>query len=204
VIECAALTGVSLPSKISLHAITGVRAKGFQTMKVYVSVGDAVAVALLDSGSSHNFIDIDMARRAGITIRPSSGLSVAVANRERIASLGKTTAQTVFIGGEPFHIDLYALPLGEYDMVLGIQSLATLGPVLWDFAKHTMAFARHGKRVFWRGINTTQGPATGTLTGRSEAALLEALMEEFTSLFTEPQGLPPPRHHSHRIRTVSA
>jgi hypothetical protein len=140
VIECAALTGVPSPPEISLHVITGVCAKGFQTMKVYISVGDTVAVALLDSGSSHNFIDIDMARRAGIAIRPSSGLSVAATNGERIASPGKTTAQTMFIGGEAFHIDLYALPLGEYDMVMGIQWLATLGLVLWDFAKHTMAF----------------------------------------------------------------
>jgi putative ubiquitin-RnfH superfamily antitoxin RatB of RatAB toxin-antitoxin module len=196
VIECAALTCVPSPPEISLHAITGVRAKGFQTMKVYVSMGDTVAVALLDSGSSHNFIDIDMACRVGIMIRPSSGLSVAVANGERFASPGKTTAQTVFIGGEAFHINLYALPLGEYDMVLGIQWLTTLGPVLWDFAKHKMAFARHGKRVLWRGIDTTQGLATATLTGRSEAALLE----EFASLFMEPQGLPPPGHLSHRIR----
>jgi len=27
-------------------------------MKVHVRVGDAVAVALLDSGSSHNYIDV--------------------------------------------------------------------------------------------------------------------------------------------------
>jgi hypothetical protein len=35
-------------------------------MKVFVSVGDAMAVALLDTGSSHNFIDIGMAHRVGL------------------------------------------------------------------------------------------------------------------------------------------
>jgi hypothetical protein len=91
-IECSALSGALDALGISLHAITGVRAKGYQTMKVYVSVGDAVVVALLDSGSSHNFIDVDMARCAGVAIRPRAGLSVAVANGDMIMSPGKIKA----------------------------------------------------------------------------------------------------------------
>jgi hypothetical protein len=91
-IECAAVTGHADTPGISLHAITGLRAREFQTMKVYVSIGDAVAVALLDSGSSHNFIDVDMARRAGVHLQPSAGLSVSVANGDRIASPGKAPA----------------------------------------------------------------------------------------------------------------
>ena len=34
--------------------------------------------------------------------------------------LDGTTGQSVRIGGEAFDIDLYALTLGEYDMVLGV------------------------------------------------------------------------------------
>jgi hypothetical protein len=79
-------------------------------MKVYVSIGEAMAVALLDSGSSHSFIDVDMARRVVVRLQPSAGLSVSVANGAHIASLGKALAQTVLIGWEPFDIDLYALP----------------------------------------------------------------------------------------------
>jgi len=112
-----------------------------------VRVSDAVAVALLDSGSSHNYIDVQMAQRAGVRLTAHTGLSVAVANGDRIVSPGCALAQNVRIGGEAFDIDLYALPLGEYDMVLGVQWLGTLGPILWDFAKHTMAFKRSGKRV---------------------------------------------------------
>jgi hypothetical protein len=98
-IECAALSGALVEPGISLHAITGVRAQGFQTMKVYVSIGDAVAVALLDSGSSHNFVDVEMAQRAGITLRRGAGLSVAVANGDRVASPGKSLDQKIHIGG---------------------------------------------------------------------------------------------------------
>jgi hypothetical protein len=103
-----------------LHAVTGVRAKGIQTMKVFVSIGGAVAVALLDSGSSHNFIDVDMARRAGVPLQPGTGLSVTVVNSDRIPSPGSATDQVVHIDGEAFHVDVHALPLDEYDMVLGV------------------------------------------------------------------------------------
>jgi hypothetical protein len=89
-------------------------------MKVFVSVGDAVAVALLDNGSSHNFIDIGMARCTGLRLRERRNFSVAVANGDCVTSKGKTPAQTVHIGGEAFVLDLYALPLGNYDIVLSV------------------------------------------------------------------------------------
>jgi hypothetical protein len=121
-IECAALSGALEVSGVSLHTVTGVRAKGVQTMKIFVSIGGAVAVTLLDSGSSHNFIDIDMAQRVGIPLQPSNGLSVAVANGDQIPSPGRATEQVVHIGGEASSVDVHALPLGEYDMVLASSS----------------------------------------------------------------------------------
>jgi hypothetical protein len=121
-----------------------------------------------------------------------------VANGDRVTSKGKALAQTVHIGGEAFALDLYALPLGDYDMVLGVQWLGTLGPVLWDFARRTVAFQRGDRRILWRGVDPTPGPSLAQLT--AGGVLLDALLEEFAGLFAEPQGLPPPRRFSHRIR----
>jgi hypothetical protein len=105
-IECSSLTlGVEVPG-ISLHAITGVRAKGFHMMKVFASVGDVVAIALLETSSSHNFIDVNVARRAGLRLRERANISVAVANGDRVASTGKAIGQTVHIGGEAFVLDM--------------------------------------------------------------------------------------------------
>jgi hypothetical protein len=84
-------------------------------------------------------------------------------------------------------------------MVLGVQWLSTLGPILWDFAKHTMAFMRAGKRVLWRGVDTTPGPSSAALLD-SSGDLLDAVLDEFAGLFTTPQGLPPHRHLCHCIR----
>jgi hypothetical protein len=84
-------------------------------------------------------------------------------------------------------------------MVLGVQWLGTLGPLLWDFARQTLTFERTGKKTSLRGIDATPGPSIASLTA-SGGHLLEALLDEFVTLFAEPQGLPPRRHICHRIR----
>ena len=116
----AAISATDDAPGISLHAISGVRARGCQTMKVRISIAGVTGVALLDSGSSHNFIDVNMAQRAGVRLIPCPNLSVTVANGDRVASPGKALAQSFHIGNEAFDIDFYALPLGAYDMVLGV------------------------------------------------------------------------------------
>lgn len=39
---------------------------------------------------------------------------------------------------------MYALPLGGYDVVLGVQWLHTLGPILSDFLELCMKFTIEG------------------------------------------------------------
>ncbi|WVZ83529.1 hypothetical protein U9M48_030666 [Paspalum notatum var. saurae] len=46
---------------ISLHALTGIRATTYHTMKIWVEVGSKRLTALLDSGSTHNFINPEVA-----------------------------------------------------------------------------------------------------------------------------------------------
>ena len=41
--------------------------------------------------------------------------------------------------------DMFSLPLGGCDVVLGAQWLRTLGPILWYFAEICMQFLVNGK-----------------------------------------------------------
>ena len=69
-------------------------------------------------------------------------MKVRVANGERVPCLGVLARATFRIDGEAFRANVCALPLAGYDIVLGTQWLATLGPILWDFGALTMSF-RH-------------------------------------------------------------
>jgi hypothetical protein len=44
------------------------------------------------------------------------------------------------IDGKSFTTNFFALPLAGYDVVLGTEWLASLGPILWDFGALTMSF----------------------------------------------------------------
>jgi hypothetical protein len=116
-------------------------------MHVHVHIAGTLLVALLDMGSTHNFIDTDTATHAGLALLGSSGMQVAVANDDRVTSPGCCRDLSVSIGNEQFIIDCYGLSIGSYDMVLGVQWLKSLGPVLWDFASRTIAFMRNGHHV---------------------------------------------------------
>lgn len=137
--------------------------------------------------------------RAGVSLQQCAGISVAVANGDKVISLGRCPRQRVTIGKEAFDIDFYALPLGGFDLVLGVQWLDTLGPSLWNFSGQTLSFAHGGKLVTWTGVDASYKPSVASLVS-SYGDFLKALLAEFAILFQEPQSLPPQRHLCHRIR----
>lgn len=135
---------------ISLHAIAGIRTS--ETMKVLITMGGATLHALLDSGSTHNFIAEDSVAATGLLPQRRDSLSVTVANGDRVPCVGMFRSATFAIEQEHFTADFYVLPLAGYDIVLGTQWLATLGPILWDFGQLSMSFWRGTQPVCWRGI----------------------------------------------------
>lgn len=119
----------------SLHTLTGIHPRSERSMQIYVFINGTTLRALLDSGSTHNFVDSEAASRAGIVFVAQHSLRVAVANGDRVESSGCCRNLKISIADEDFVIDCYELALGSYEMVLGVQWLASLGPILWDLEK---------------------------------------------------------------------
>jgi hypothetical protein len=63
----------------------------------------------------------------------------------------------ISIGSERFVIDMFIIPLGGCEMVLGCQWLRTLEPILWDFERLAMSFWRSDHRVQWVGLDAGFG-----------------------------------------------
>jgi hypothetical protein len=174
---------------ISISALTGIHPRKGRTMQVFVTIYGTVLRALLDSGSTHNFMDSKAAMRVGIVFSGHVGLSVAVANGDRVASTGSCTNLKIFIASDAFTIDCYGLSLGSYDMVLGVQWLESLGPVLWDFKNRTLSFERNGRTVHWSASAPPKplGPAIAAASGD----VMGELLLRFAPLFAEPTGCLP-------------
>lgn len=98
------------------------------------------AIILIDLGSTHNFMDTKLA--AALRIQPlgQDGIKVKIANRQEVASPGKSREVEVKMQGYLFRTEFLILPLAGCDAVLGIQWLQTLGPILWDYTKLEMRF----------------------------------------------------------------
>ena len=105
----------------------------YTTMRVRGTQGKKNLYILLDSGSTHNFIDTKIAEILGVCGKVSN-------------------LRWKFLNYE-FKADFMVIPLGGHDIVLGVQWLSTLGdPITWDFKELEMSFKWHNKRVMLHGI----------------------------------------------------
>lgn len=68
------------------------------------------------------------------------GLKIVVANGETIRSRGLCPSVPLLFNQFSFHFDLFVLPLDNFDVVLGVNWLKTLGAIVWDFDNMTMTF----------------------------------------------------------------
>jgi hypothetical protein len=166
-------------------------------MALMVNVNGTWLIALLDSGSTHNFIDNAMASRACVILAEWHSLCVTITNGEKLPSSGCCRNMAISVHGENFHINCFDLPLGSYDMVLGVQWLESLGPILWDFCRGTLAFVQNGHRVTW-----SVAAAGSTPTPPPSLFAMDKLLEELAPLFQEPAGLPLAHSRAHCIHLL--
>jgi hypothetical protein len=145
--------------------------------------------ALLDSGSTQNFVDSIAIEHAAIPLQGCAGLHVAVANSDLLTSLRCCRGLRLDIVGEAFHVNCYSHALASFGMVLGVQWLESLGPIMWDFGRRTMAFMRDDCRICWTVAETEEWPTTLMM---AEVDLMDYLLSQFPLIFSPPQGLPSP------------
>jgi len=60
------------------------------------------------------------------------------------------------MGEKEYETDIFIVSLGSCDMVLGVQWLATLGSITWNFEKLTMEFICGGRRHLLQGLQKNQ------------------------------------------------
>ncbi|KAK1652389.1 hypothetical protein QYE76_070194 [Lolium multiflorum] len=190
---------------VSLHALAGI--KTAKTMLLPVTICGERLTALVDTGSTHNFLAGDAMHRLALQPSGDEHFSVTVANGDRLACQGVARQVPVTIGDEHFSVDCVGINLGCYDFILGIDFLSTLGPILWDFDALSLIFWRAGgRRVQWRGLGNS-GPPAPQLALMAAALdethpLLDDLLQQHSDIFTEPQGLPAARACDHRIHLL--
>ena len=121
---------------ISLYALF--RTKGYQTMRVQRRIKNQTVVILVDTGSTHNFMDQAVVKQVGWNLHIITNMTMTVANGERLRAQVIFPSLQVVIQREVITTYFFVLQLTSCDMVLGVQWLVIVGPILWDFLHITM------------------------------------------------------------------
>lgn len=101
---------------------------------------------LLDSGNTHNFLDLEVAKKLGCKLEKVASLSVIAGGGTTLEAPYICKGFTCQLQQVTFKAVVIVLPLGLCDLILGIQWLRSLGPILWDFDKLQMEFSFNGKK----------------------------------------------------------
>jgi hypothetical protein len=206
---------------ITLYALAGTPTP--RTMRVIGKVGFLEVVILIDTGSTHSFVDPNVAKRAKLSADKKGQLTVMVVDGATLTCQGHCSVVSIFLQGCTFAATLHLLPLGGCDVVLGVDWLRFLGPVLWDFGSLTMKFPYQNREVTLQGLSPaldlldaresipkgTDSDCKGVWVQFMEATVvktkplmhsaIQELLEGYPEVFKEPEGLPPFRSHDHRI-----
>ena len=205
--------------EITLYALIGNPTPG--TMRIRGKINGVSMVVLLDTGSTHNFIDAALVPGLKLAVDQSQTLEVKVANGALIRTKGFCDQVPVCLQGREFSIQFHVLPLGGCDVVLGTQWLTTLGDIQWNFQFLTMEFCHQGHNIKLQGLKQTDSHLingdqflktpikkgllvhiSNTSSLEKQAALPVAvtdLLQDFSHVFDTPVGLPPLRGHEHHI-----
>ena len=140
-------------SEITLYALLGSPSRGI--MRVLGQIRGHWVVILLDTGSSHNFLDFTLVQTLSLPLGATRILEVRVANGALIKTKGECRDVSISIQGNYFGLNLHVLTLGGCDVVMGAQWLSTLGLIKWDFKIMEMSFFHQDKQVTLHGVKPT-------------------------------------------------
>ncbi|KAF2290896.1 hypothetical protein GH714_016291 [Hevea brasiliensis] len=143
------VTGQEL--QMSLNAMRGT--PGAQTMCVAGTCGKRSLQVLIDTGSTHNFLDSHIARKVGCELVKVTGVVVEVANGQELQCEHFCKEFTWCMQNQTFTTEVFILPLDSYDLILGASWLATLGEITWNFQTLQMKFWVDNKAHVLQGQN---------------------------------------------------
>ncbi|KAA8538007.1 hypothetical protein F0562_027413 [Nyssa sinensis] len=195
--------------QILVHALSG--SLSYKTMRIKGKVKKNMVIILIDSGSTHNFLDLVMAKRIGALIQFTNPLAVMVAYGTKLQSKAMVKDFQWVMQGTTFTTNMRFLPLGGRDMVLGVQWLSTLGPVLWDFqnvlrSSATVEIQQVEVKAMEKLMQKKPQGIIAQLcslpfkTAEQEIhSDLDRILQDYADVFKEPKDLPPIRSHDHKI-----
>eukprot|EP00253_Pinus_taeda_P035039 PITA_35039 len=134
---------------ISCNALAGITTP--QTINIEGQIKKRKVIVLIDSRSTHNFIECKVAKELNYFLYPTSECQVMVANGGTINCSGKFHNIKLLMGEYVLTSRMLSIPMGGAHVVLGVQWLQSLGTIAFNFQELFMKFPMEGKEFELRG-----------------------------------------------------
>ncbi|KAJ4755941.1 polyprotein [Rhynchospora pubera] len=198
-----------------------------RNMKFKGFVGSTPVCALVDSGSTHSFVNPDVVHSKSFKIAKTAPMAVVVANGNKMLTDAECKGLKFSIQGKEFIKDMRLLNIKGYDIILGLDWLTERGPMLVDWKKGCLKFNDGNQEINLQvceestevalcnsliDLNLEGKKGNEVLIAqlfRVEEALIETklvakellpLIDKYQHLFEEPKSLPPHRKVDHQIQ----
>lgn len=211
---------------LSMATATGTEAP--KAFRLLGQLQNRSLLMLVDSGSSHSFINSEIASSWPSVCPLQQPLRVKVADGAIVSCTQEVASCNYLIQGHNFCSPLKLFPLGSYDLVLGMGWLEAHGLMAVDWGAKCMPFQHQGVQVQLQGIVPTtenrqvlSSVELQLLQAQDEIvhvlqlclvkdapeieeipAEIEDLLKQFATVFDEPRGLPPQREFNHIIELL--
>ncbi|KAF3783676.1 hypothetical protein EJ110_NYTH31993 [Nymphaea thermarum] len=140
------------------HTLTN---NGLNAMKVVGKINNQKVIVLLDTGATHNFLNSRLAHLVEGKVTPQASFNVMVGNGEKLTCNEVYKDVSLEMHKTPFKVNLYLIPIGGVDVVLGIQWMKPLKRTMLDWENMMMTFPKEGGgEITLEAINPSVGAAT--------------------------------------------
>ncbi|CAN6292538.1 unnamed protein product [Urochloa humidicola] len=208
---------------ISFHATAGT--VGQKTIRLNGLIDKQEVLMLIDSGSGGNFISQSMVDALKLPTQQIEPVQVTVANGAKFSCSAKVVNLSWWTQGHTFTADFRVIPLGCYDMILGMEWLEDHSPMWVHWKRKRLRFSYQGARITLRGVKENT-KACGAISSKKLKGLLhkkgvaqliqlcplvdsasspaipvelQKLVDQHKDLFDEPKELLPHRAADHHI-----
>jgi hypothetical protein len=174
-------------------------------------------LVLIDSGSSHTFLNSKLLPLLQGVDKLSTPITVQVANGQILKCEHYLLAANWVMSGVQFSADLKFLPLPSFDLVVGMDWFTQYSPMKIDWANKWITIQYQGHSVRMQDVlsfhpgarlelmlisDTEQCQVSIEPVGTHTDPRLVTILLQFAELFSEPVGLPPNRQCDHAIPLI--
>lgn len=122
-----------------------------RTLQFKGTIQDQKIVILVDSGSTHSFLSSSVASKlTGVQALPIP-VAVKIADGGSLSCVAELSSVEWSVQGVPFHSNLKILPLGIYDMILGMDWLEAFSPMKINWQHKLMSITYGHKQLVLHG-----------------------------------------------------